>query len=158
MNIYDIDRAMFNLIDEETGEIRDYEAFERLSMARDKKIENALLWHKNLMAEAKAIKDEEEKLKERRTVCENRAKRLKEYAASALSGEEFKTPRVSLGYRKSSSVEVDPEFIEWAMKNANEFLKYSQPEPNKTVIKTAIKNGMDVRYVHISEKRNIIIK
>ena len=28
MNIYEIDNAMFSLINEETGEIKDYEAFE----------------------------------------------------------------------------------------------------------------------------------
>ena len=37
MNIYEIDNAMFSLIDEETGEIKDYEAFEELQMQREEK-------------------------------------------------------------------------------------------------------------------------
>ena len=158
MNIYDIDRAIFSLIDEETGEISDYEAFEKLAMERSAKIENAALWYKNLTAEADAIKCEEKKLKERRTVCENHAGRLKQYISAALCGEKFKTPRVSLSFRKSSPVEVDPEFIEWAEKNADELLKYAKPEPNKTAIKEAIENGADIKFAHISEKKNIIIK
>lgn len=37
MNIYEIDNAMFSLIDEETGEIKDYEAFEELQMQKEEK-------------------------------------------------------------------------------------------------------------------------
>ena len=47
MNIYEIDNAMFSLIDEETGEIKDFEAFEELQMQKEEKIEIAALWHKN---------------------------------------------------------------------------------------------------------------
>ena len=36
MNIYEIDNAMFSLIDKETGEIKDY-AFEELQMQREEK-------------------------------------------------------------------------------------------------------------------------
>ena len=59
MNIYEIDNAMFSLIDEETGEIKDYEAFEELQMQKEEKIENTALWYKNLVAESKAIREEE---------------------------------------------------------------------------------------------------
>ena len=48
MNIYEIDNAMFSLIDEETGEIKDFEAFEELQMQKEEKIENAALWHKKI--------------------------------------------------------------------------------------------------------------
>ncbi len=37
MNIYEIDNAMFSLIDEETGEIKDFEAFEELQMQKGRK-------------------------------------------------------------------------------------------------------------------------
>mgnify|MGYP000917782718 FL=1 len=65
MNIYEIDNAMFSLIDEETGEIKGYEAFEELQMQREEKIENVALWYKNLIAESKAIREEEKALAER---------------------------------------------------------------------------------------------
>ena len=35
MNIYEIDNAMMSLIDEETGEIKDFSAFEELQMQRE---------------------------------------------------------------------------------------------------------------------------
>ena len=49
MNIYEIDNAMFFLVDEETGEIKDYEAFEEMQMIPEEKIENTALWYKNLI-------------------------------------------------------------------------------------------------------------
>lgn len=149
---------MLSLIDEETGEIKDYDAFEKLYIERDKKIENTLLWYKNETAEAEAIKKEIDVLKARKERCENIAKRLKSYASAALGGEKFRTSKVSVSYRKSSSVETDPEFIEWAEKNADEFLKYAPPEPNKTAIKNAINSGLDIKFAHIEEKNNILIK
>ena len=39
MTIYEIDDALLSLVDGETGELLDFEEFERLSMERDKKIE-----------------------------------------------------------------------------------------------------------------------
>ena len=64
MNIYEIEQAITDLVDPETGEITDFEALDALSMARDEKIENVALWTKNLNAEAKAIREEEKALAE----------------------------------------------------------------------------------------------
>ena len=57
MSIYDIDAAIVSLIDTETGEVSDEEAFDALQMERDKKAEHIGLWFKDLTAEAKAIKE-----------------------------------------------------------------------------------------------------
>ena len=58
MNIYQIDQEILNLVDPETGEIMDWEAFDALQMAREAKIENVACWYKNLVAEAAAIRQE----------------------------------------------------------------------------------------------------
>lgn len=39
MTIYDIDQNLMALVDPETGELLDVEAFARLQMAREKKLE-----------------------------------------------------------------------------------------------------------------------
>ena len=54
MKLYEIDQAILALVDPETGEILDYEAFSELKMKREEKIEGMALWHKNLTAEATA--------------------------------------------------------------------------------------------------------
>ena len=144
MNIYEIDNVMFSLIDEETGEIKDYEAFEELQMQKEEKIENAALWHKNLIAESKAIREEEKALAERRKSLEHRAESLKNF--------------VNRTYRKSTAVEVDDEFIDYAMKNNNDLLTFKRPEPNKTAIKEMLQGGFDIPHAELVERNNMSIK
>lgn len=141
MSIYDIDSAIVSLIDEETGEVSDEEAFDALQMERDKKVENIGLYYKDLLAESKAIKDEEANLAARRKSVENKAERLKHLLEYALNGDKFNSPRLKVSYRKSSTVELAEGFTEWAEENADDLLTYSEPKPNKTAIKAAIKDG-----------------
>ena len=68
LSLYHIDQALENLIDHETGEVLDFDAFEELQMARDAKIEGIVCWTKNLAAEAKAIREEEKELADRKSV------------------------------------------------------------------------------------------
>lgn len=70
-------------------------------------MEGIALAVKNYAAEAKAIKEEEEKLAKRRRSCENAAQRCKDYLSHALDGEKLKTARVSVSYRNSESVTID---------------------------------------------------
>ena len=151
MNIYEIDNAMFSLIDEETGEIKDFEAFEELQMQKEEKIENAALWHK-------AIREEEKALAERRKSLENKAESLKNFVNRTLNGNKFSTSKVAISYRKSTAVEVDDEFIDYAMKNNNDLLTYKQPEPNKTVIKGMLQGGFDIPHAELVERNNMSIK
>ena len=158
MNIYEIDNAMFSLIDEETGEIKDYEAFEELQMQKEEKIENTALWYKNLVAESKAIREEEKALAERRKSLENKAENLKNFINRTLDGNKFSTTKVAISYRKSTAVEVDDEFIDYAMKNNNDLLTFKRPEPNKTVIKGMLQGGFDIPHAELVERNNMSIK
>lgn len=141
MSIYDIDAAIVQLIDMETGEISDEQAFDALQMERDTKVENIGLYYKDCLAEAKAIKDEEAALAARRKTVENKAERLKNLLVYALHGEKFSTPRLKVSYRKSQTVELADGFTAWAEKNAPDLLTYSEPKPSKTAVKEAIKAG-----------------
>ena len=158
MNIYETDNAMFSLIDEETGEIKDYEAFEELQMQKEEKIENTALWYKNLVAESKAIREEEKALAERRKSLENKAENLKNFINRTLDGNKFSTSKVAISYRKSTAVEVDDEFIDYAMKNNNDLLTFKRPEPNKTVIKGMLQGGFDIPHAELVERNNMSIK
>ena len=115
MNIYEIDKAILECVDEETGEILDFERLEELQMARDEKIENIAMWIKNLNTQAAGIKAEETALAERRRVKENRANRLKEYLNNILNGQKFETARVSLSFRNSTAVEISDKdmLLDW---------------------------------------------
>jgi len=158
MTLYEIDAAITALIDTETGEIADFEAFEGLQMARDEKIENTALFIKNLTAEAEAIKAEEKKLAERRKAAENKAERLTNLLDQALNGQTFKTARCVCQYRRSQSVLVDDAFIDWARDNADDLLTYTDPKPNKTKIKEAIKAGREIHGAAIVDGLSFSIK
>ena len=47
LSLYHIDQALEALIDPETGELLDYDAFEQLQMDREHKIENMVCWSKS---------------------------------------------------------------------------------------------------------------
>lgn len=161
MNLYDIDQAILDLVDLETGEILDYEAFAELKMAREVKIEGMALWCKNLDAEAKAIRAEEVSLAERRKALEKKAESLKKYLTMILDGGKFSTARVACSFRKSKSVEILDEaaFIQ-AMEASQhyEYLTYSAPKVNRTEITNAIKAGKEVPGAQLIEKNNLSIK
>ena len=158
MNIYEIDQAITELIDEETGEVSDFESFDRLFIARNEKIEGIALWYKNLAAEAKAIKEEKMKLAERQTAVEKKAESAKKLLDYALQGEKFESPRASVSYRKSSSVSLDAGFVDWAKENARDLLTYTEPKPSLTAIKQAIGNGREVDFASITVNQNITVK
>jgi len=161
MNLYEIDQSILALVDPETGEILDYDAFSELQMAKEEKIEGMALWHKNLTAEAAAIRAEEINLAERRKALEKKAASLKEYLTELLSGTKFSTARVACSFRKSKSVEItdEAEFIRQMEESQHyEFLKYSPPTVNRTEITNAIKAGKPVPGAQLIEKNNLSIK
>jgi Siphovirus Gp157. len=161
LNLYEIDQAILGLVDPETGEIMDFDAFEKLQMDRHQKVENTALYIKNLLAEAEAIKAEESALKDRRAAKERRADGLKAYLSEFLGGEKFETPRCKVGFSKSTSVDLpDAEgFYAWAIANAPELVREKVTrDPVKAEIKTLILSGKEIPGAALVEKKNIQVK
>ena len=144
MTLYEINTAITSLINPETGEIEDFEAFEQLNLAKDEKIENIGLWIKNLLSDSKAIREEEKALAARREALENKAERLKTYLLRMLDGNKFSTPKISIGFRKSKAVKIDDSFIEWAKANNASLLRFAEPTADKTAIKQALLDGAEI--------------
>ena len=108
---------------------------------------------KNYAAEAKAIKEEEEKLAKRRRSCENAAQRCKDYLSHALGGEKLKTARVSVSYRNSESVTIDD-----LDSLTEEYIRIPEPQADKTAIKKAIKAGKEVTGAHLETSKSVIVR
>ena len=153
MNLYEIDERILDCVDVETGEIFDIDKFEELTIEREVKIENICLWIKNLTAEAEAIKAEKLNLEARQKAKTNKIDSLKKYISTYLEGSKFETARVKVSFRKSESLEYEDIY-----KIPEEYLKYKEPEVNKTELKKALKKGLKVEGVSIVEKQNIQIK
>lgn len=146
-----------HVVNSETGEILDLEAYNKLEMAVEQKIENVALYIKNQQAEADMIKAEADKLAERAKAKANEAKRCKEYLSGFMAnfydGKKFETPRVRLSWRASESVEVSG--IDAL---PDEYLRFKDPEPDKTKIKAALKAGVELKGCQLVAKQNLQIK
>ena len=158
MKLYEIDNAILDCIDLETGEVIDTERLAALQMDRDAKIENVALWIKDLKAEAEAIKAEKMALAERQKVAENKAESLKNWLAYALDGQKFSTAKCAISFRKTEKVEISDVGMIRLMKEHDELLTYKEPEPNKTAIKQALKDGLTVQGVQLVQNISTIIK
>lgn len=162
MTIYDIDREIeriLSMTDEETGELPDsaFEELEQLQLDRNEKIENASCAWINLTAEAKAIREQEIALADRRRALERRADRIKRYVEYATEGQPFSSSRVAVRWRRSSSVEIDAAAF-WASNPAPELIRQKDPEPALDAIKAALKAGIDVPGAEMVEKSTMTIK
>lgn len=161
MTIYEIDARMAGLIDPETGELLDYEAFASLQMEREAKIENIALWYKDLTAEAKAIREEEKALAERRKSAENKAERLKGYLDEALAGESYKSAKVAVSYRRSKAVEISDEsavISELESSGRGDCINYTAPRVNKVALARLLKDGGAVPGAELVERNNIQVR
>lgn len=158
LKLYEIPTEIDALIDPETGEITDADKLTELVKRFNNGVEWLALEVKNSLAEADALKKEKDAFAQREKVASNRAKNLKNYLAYLLHGEKFKTDKVAISWRKSEQVQVDEEnFLPWA-KEQNAFLRWKEPEVDKTALKEAIKQGMEVPYAELVENQSIQIK
>lgn len=154
MTLYEIDSAIMACIDAETGEIIDPEKLESLQMARESKIENVALWVKNLKALTSAIKAEKDALAEREANNKAKIESLSKWLVDALGGMKFETPKVSISFRNSESVEIvdesaiPPEYIRERVQTA----------PDKAAIKEALKSNFQIPGAMLVQNKNIQIK
>lgn len=151
-----IEQAWSAAVDPETGEIISEEAaqaVERLTMAREDKIENLALYYKNLAVEAEALKNEKLALAARQSAAEKKAESIKEYLASSMNGEKYKSEKVAISWRKSESVSVDENaFL------PDDYMTFKEPVPNLTAIKKALKAGEKIDGATLTSSNNIQIK
>ena len=173
VSLYEIDERLVTLIEEqfdtEDGTIYENASelakkIDEVAIDLDKKIENIGCYIKNLEAEVEMLKHEEDNLGKRRKTAERKIASLRDYLNGYLEAVypkdedrakwKFKTAKVVLGYRKSSSVEVpDIEKLD------KEYIKIkTEVSPDKTAIKDAIKNGKEVIGAFIKNKINLSVK
>nr|DAW70654.1 MAG TPA: resistance protein [Caudoviricetes sp.] len=139
-------------IDEETGEIHNFEDLDRLEIERDTKIEQLCLWVKNLESDATAYKAEKNNfaLKEQR--AKNKAMSIRNYIQFALAGKKFKSDKVVVNYRKSEVIRCND-----LSKVDNIYLRCKEPTLNKAAVKADLKKGIEVSGCELIEKNNMQI-
>ena len=160
--LYEIDQAILDCCDLETGEILDSEKLTALQMEREKKLEGVALWVKDLKAEAAAVKEEADKLTARKKALDNKIESIKTWLLIALDGGKLKTPRCNVYQMHSQRLAVADEgkLIEFFQEtnDPEKFLRFRDPELRKDEIKKALKDGFVIPGAALEETESVVIK
>lgn len=152
--LYEINNAILDCVDAETGEILDAERLATLQIEREEKIEGVALWYRNSLSDAEQYKKEKERFEKLEKRAKERAESLKEYLRIALDGEKFKTTRVNVYYGTSRKVIIDD-----VSQLDEQYLKPpAEREADKTALKKILETGEYIPGVHLEENRYITIR
>lgn len=162
MKLYEIDEAIANFhfeIDEETGEILNFDELDRLNMERDRKVENIAVLYKSGKAETDALIEERNRLNARIQRSKNRDNSLLNYLKFALNGKPFSTTRCECTFRRSESVEIPSDYLV-----PDEFVELTVTrKPVKANIKKYLKGlteeeAKKIEWARIDEHINLSVK
>lgn len=160
MKLYEIAPALrFALddivVDEETGEILNADELHAVEAEAADKIEATALYLRELDAEAKAAKDEADRMLARVKSMQKRSDYLKAMLLDALHATgKVKTGRVTVSIRTTKAVEI----AEGAdLPEAYTTVK-TTVSPNKVAIKQALLDGVEVPGCHIEERESVQIR
>lgn len=179
MKLYEISEAYRNLFDsleeasldeertaEEHAEFEDawFSGLVMLDGLFDEKAASIGAWVKELEADAKEMKEAEKRIAARRKAKENLVTRLKAYLLgemTAVNRVKVETPQIRVSIRNNAeTAQFDNEsaFIEWAKRNCDDFLRYAEPEINKTAVKEYLKQGGEIEGVTLGRSQSVLIK
>lgn len=154
MKLYEIDEALAQCFDPETGEIVDIDSYENLQGERDKKIEGIACIIKNRQALIDALKAEKKRMDDRIATLENQNDNTKAFLDSVLQGHRFETEKAVCSYRKSTRVDITD-----ISKIPDEYMNVkTEYAPMKTAIKQALKDNKEVPGCALIETNNLSIK
>ena len=160
MKLYEISDAIRQALDhieldEETGEILSADALHAVEAEASEKIEATALYLRELDAEAKAAKEEADRMLARVKSMQKRSDYLKSMLLDALHATgKVKTGRVTVSIRTTKAVEI----AEGAdLPEAYTTVK-TTVSPNKVAIKQALLDGVEVPGCHIEERESVQIR
>lgn len=153
MKLYEINEAIEQCVDMETGEVLDEAALDALKMERNEKIRNIAAYIVNLKAEAKALKERADQFTARKKAAENKAASLEKYLSNQLDGENWKDNDFKVTFRTTQYVNpVNEEAI------PAEWWKHAEPVLMKEEIKKALKSGAVIPGVELAERQTMSVK
>lgn len=142
-----------------------FDTLEGIEGEFEQKAESVAVYFKNLQSDIKQLKAEEQALKGRRLQKEKSAEQLKTYLLNSLQvigRKKIDMPRAVISLKNNPpKLMVDDElsFINWAMQNNDDLLKYSEPEIRKQEVMKLLKAGnSEIPYVHTEQGVSLTIK
>jgi predicted nuclease with TOPRIM domain len=133
------------------------DTLESLQDEIEEKAENIAKFIKNLEADAKIIKEEEQRLAERRRSIENKVTRLKEYLQEQLEVaglQKVKRPTITVAIQNNPpSVEIADEKL-----IPSEFMIPQAPKIDKKAILERLKNGEEISGCVLKQTKGVRIR
>lgn len=138
------------------------EALENLKEDIEYKLEGYCKVRANFKADIEAIKAEKKRLDDKQNALENRVKAMEEAMKTAILAvkpdePKFKTPLFSVSVQNNpESVVMDEQYIE---NIPEEYLKFKEPEIDKTKIKEDIKAGKNLEGIaHLERSSSLRVR
>ena len=165
MKLYEITeeyRTLQEAID--NGEIPDEaigDMLEAVSVPFDEKIDSLATWVKEIDAENLAIETEIKRLSDRKRAKSNLKDRIKESMCNAMAEvgrNKVETARNKVTTRTSSRVNVISLDALLASEDADNYVSYSDPVPNKNAIAKDLKEGKHVSGCELVQTQSVVIK
>lgn len=162
-NIYELTadiQLLWNLM--ENGEIDDDTLIDAMQNSQEElsiKLEHYCMFIKNMEADAKAFKEEEQRLAARRKTLENtieKAKKAMQYAMDVAGEKKVKGKLFSISLQNNpASVVLDEQYME----NIPEKYLIHKTDINKRLMAEDIKNGIDLEgLAHLEQSEGIRIR
>lgn len=153
MKLFEINEAIANIIDFETGEIIDSEAYENLKMERQDKLTNIALLYKNCKSDYDQLDELVKEYTTRRNSCKNTMEWAKATLERELNGEklEDEKKRFKTYYHPSESAKTNMDIL------ADKWKKV-EVKPMTAEIKKALKNGEVIEGAWLETKQSLVIK
>ena len=153
MKLYEINEAILECVDQETGEIIDEEKLTELELARDEKIHNIAAYIVNLRAEAAAAKERADVFTARQRTAENKAESLKKYLERQLDGQKWSDVDFKITWRTSQATDVYDENsipVDYKIPQA--------PKIDRAGLLRTLKMGKEIPGVRLVERQSMSVK
>ena len=162
MKLYEVNQLIAEifeqLVNPETGEVISDEALlaqlDSLQMERSRIMEYLAKLVLNTKADAAALKEEEQRLKERRATLERKVDRLMSILDRECAGEKTDCGVATVCYRRTTKVEVADSrtAISWLKENGYDSC-YKQPDPevSKSEVKKLLQAGTEIPGITLTQ-------
>ena len=154
----EIEKALLEAIDPETGEIKDTSVLESLNIAKGEKVKSIALQILNMESEEAEIDKALKRYLAMKKAQRRNIDKLRAYLKYHTEGQEYNFTEVKIKYLTSEeTVITDKEAFEKYCKRHKDLFTY-EIKPNKAAIKNAILSGVRVKGAEIVINKNLQIK
>lgn len=167
MKLYEINaqiEAILSMIEPDKNGVIDDTYMDKLAALdcdRTRKLEDLCKYVLGMKAEAKALKEEADRLDARRKVLENKQKSVIRYLELATNGEPTDCGTASIRYRTGKRLEVTDAAAaaEWLEDNGcGDLVTYPAPKISANDVKAMLSAGAEVPGCHIETTRTCSVR